>query len=528
MKAIFTGILLLAISISVYAQPESKIDILNYSFNLQLSDASDTIIGKAAIKVRFLTNTDQLELDLTSLAKGKGMIVTAVTRDLNQLSFVHENDKLVISVNQKASDTTSLVIYYKGIPADGLIIAKNKYGHRTFFADNWPNRGHNWIPCNDVPGDKAPVEFIITAPQHYQVVANGVQVEETNLDNNLRLTHWKEDVPLATKIMVIGVADFAVNLAGTVNCVPVFSWVYPEDRVKGFYDYALTVDILSYFMKNVGPYGYKKLANVQSKTTYGGLENANTIFYHENSITGDRKNESLLAHEVAHQWFGDMVTEKKFAHVWLSEGFATYFTILYFENKYGKDTAAQMRKKDRQEVIAFSKTDNAPVVNDEVTNYMDLLSPNSYQKGGWVLHMLRHELGDSVFWKGIREYYSTYTGRNADTGDLQKIFEKVSGKKLETFFRQWLYTPGQPKLNITWKTDKNKKLFITVKQEQVVSFVFPLELKITGTSGKTRLEKLTINKKEETFILNSPETISSVVADPGVNLLCEEKVTRIN
>jgi len=528
MKTFFVWVLLVAINVSVFAQPDSKIDVLNYSFSLQLSDASDTIVGKASIKIRFLTNTDQLKLDLTSTEKGKGMIVTAVTRDLNQLSFVHENDKLAIPLNQNSGDTTSLVIYYKGIPADGLIIAKNKYGHRTFFADNWPNRGHNWIPCNDVPGDKAPVEFIVTAPQHYQVVANGLQVEETNLDNNLRLTHWKEEVPLATKIMVIGVADFAVNLAGTVNCVPVYSWVYPEDRVKGFYDYALTVDILSYFMKSVGPYGYKKLANVQSKTTYGGLENANTIFYHENSITGDRKKEDLLAHEVAHQWFGDMATEKKFAHIWLSEGFATYFTILYFENKYGKDSAAQMRIKDRQEIIAFSKTDNNPVVNESVTDYMDLLTVNSYQKGGWVLHMLRHELGDSAFWKGIREYYATYAGRNADTEDLRKILEKVSGKKLETFFRQWLYTPGQPKLNITWRTDKNKKLFVTVKQEQVVSFVFPLELKITGASGKPRFEKLTINKKEETFVLNNPEPVSTVLADPDANLLCEQKTTHIN
>ena len=184
MKTFFVWVLLVAINVSVFAQPDSKIDVLNYSFSLQLSDASDTIVGKASIKIRFLTNTDQLKLDLTSTEKGKGMIVTAVTRDLNQLSFVHENDKLAIPLNQNSGDTTSLVIYYKGIPADGLIIAKNKYGHRTFFADNWPNRGHNWIPCNDVPGDKAPVEFIVTAPQHYQVVANGLQVEETNLGSN--------------------------------------------------------------------------------------------------------------------------------------------------------------------------------------------------------------------------------------------------------------------------------------------------------------------------------------------------------
>ncbi|MES1222705.1 MAG: M1 family peptidase, partial [Bacteroidota bacterium] len=99
-----------------------------------------------------------------------------------------------------------------------------------FFADNWPNRGHNWIPCHDDPADKASVEFIVIAPQHYQVVANGIQVEETNINATQKLTHWKEDVPVSTKVMVIGAADFAVNLSGFVNCIPVYSWVYPEER----------------------------------------------------------------------------------------------------------------------------------------------------------------------------------------------------------------------------------------------------------------------------------------------------------
>ena len=164
--------------------------------------------------------------------------------------------------------------------------------------------------------------------------------------------------------MVIGVADFAVNLSGVVdNCIPVYSWVYPEDRDKGFYDFALTAEMLSYFIKNVGPYGYKKLANVQSKTMFGGLENANAIFYNENYVTGTRNYEETFAHEIAHQWFGNMATEKSFAHLWLSEGFATYMTILYFENKYGTDTAINMLKEDRSQVIAFSKESNKAIVD---------------------------------------------------------------------------------------------------------------------------------------------------------------------
>ena len=392
-----------------------------------------------------------------------------------------------------------------------------QYGHRTFFGDNWPNRGHNWLPCVDDPADKASVEFIVTAPQHYQVVANGILVEETNLTNDKKLTHWKEDVPVATKVMVIGVADFAVNLAGTIdNCIPVYSWVYPEDRDKGFYDYAQALEILPFFIKNVGPYGYKKLANVQSKTTFGGLENANTIFYHENSIDGTRKSETLLSHEIAHQWFGNMATEKSFAHLWLSEGFATYLTVLYMEKKHGADTARKMLEEDRLQVIDFVKTSDRSIV-DETKDYMELLNVNSYQKAGWVLHMLRRQLGDSIFWKSIRSYYATYAGKNADTKDLQLIFEKTSGKNLSQFFQQWLYSPGIPKLEVSWSfLPAEKKVSLTIKQLQKTPFSFPLEVQL---KNNTEIKTVNISKQEETFVIPVKEKPAKLILDPNTSLL---------
>ncbi|HRX94988.1 MAG TPA: M1 family metallopeptidase, partial [Chitinophagaceae bacterium] len=345
---------------------QSNIDVLHYKFNVELNDNNDTIYGLAEIKVRFPETSKSLTLDLKkNNTSGKGMILENVSgpgvRGNN-----NDDETFTIFFTQpfKENDTATFIIKYKGIPSDGLIISKNKYDHRTFFADNWPNRGHNWLPCHEDPADKATVEFIVTAPQHYQVVSNGIQVEETNLASDKKLTHWKEDVPISTKVMVIGVADFAVNLSGTINnCVPVYSYVYPEDRDKGFYDYAQAAEILPWFIQNVGPYAYKKLANVQSKTIFGGLENANTIFYSEGSVSGTRRSEGLLTHEIAHQWFGNYATEKSFAHLWLSEGFATYMTILYMDNKYGEDTAIAMLKEDREQAIRFGKRNPLPVVN---------------------------------------------------------------------------------------------------------------------------------------------------------------------
>ena len=380
----------------------------------------------------------------------------------------------------------------------------------------------------DDPADKASVEFLVTAPSHYQVVSNGELVEETNLPNNKKLTHYKEDMPLPTKIMVIGVADFAVEKVGTPNCIPVTSWVFPENKKEGFYDYAIAKDILSFFIDYIGPYPFKKLANVQSKTIFGGMENAGAIFYSENSITGNRQNESLMAHEITHQWFGDMATEKSFAHLWLSEGFATYLAHLYEESKYGTERFIRDMKSERDEIIDFVKTSRKPVV-DSVSPYMQLLNTNSYQKGSWVLHMLRRELGDSVFRKSIRLYYSTYAGKNADTKDLQKVIENVSGKNLEQFFTQWLYTPENLQLDIKWKYNKaEKNVSVAVKQLQSVNFQFPLEFLIQDNivSIPKRMTK-TISKNIETFTFRVQSKPIKFEIDPMVSLLFEGKVTEL-
>src|SRR5450432_728238 len=502
----------------------AAIDILHYDFNLQLNDENDIIKAQATILVKFIRDTTSVDLDLVKKNNtGKGMMVTAVMQNNNSVGFLQDDEILHINTMAKAGDTISYTISYEGIPADGLIIDKNKYGHRTFFGDNWPNRAHNWLPCIDDPSDKGSVDFIITAPEHYQVISNGLQTEENNLADHLKQTHWKETVNLPNKVMVIGVADFAVNYAADVECIPVYSWVYPEDKDKGFYDYALAKDILPFFIKNVGAYAYKKLANVQSKTQFGGMENASAIFYYENSVQGDRKVEALLTHEIAHQWFGNSATEKSWQHIWLSEGFATYMTHLYLENKYGPDTLQQRMREDRTRVIAFSKQRHTPVVDASVTsNFKILLNANSYQKGGWILHMLRRKLGDNLFWKGIKNYYAQYAGKNATTDDFRKAMETATGKDLQTFFKQWLYTPGQPALNISWKYDSVKKLIvITTEQTQTTLFQFPLQIAVQSANGK---KNYTVDIKEKITIINFPAATkpTDIITDPNTNLLFEE------
>lgn len=505
-------------------------DVLHYQLDIEVNDLNDTIVCKSIILFVMSENATGIKLDLGSLNKSTGLgmkieklnlMKAGSTPDYRLPEYLHQSDIVDINHPLSKGDTAVLSIQYRGIPADGLIISKNKYGHRTIFADNWPDRGHQWMACHDDPADKASVEFAITAPLHYQVVANGIQTDEVNLEDNKKLTRWKEDIPLSTKVMVIGIADFSVNLAGFVDCIPVYNWVYPGDRGKEFFDYSKAKDILPFYINHVGPYAYKKLANVESTTRFGGLENANTIFYTERSKKGDdSSNETLIAHEVAHQWFGDMATEKSFAHLWLSEGFATYFAILYMEDKYGKERAQAILKADRDKIIAYTQDHPGPVVDTTARDFMKLLNPNNYEKGGWVLHMLRCELGDAVFMKAIKKYYARYAGLTADTEDLERVFESVSGKNLSVFFKQWLYTSGNPGLTITWKKDpKAHKVDVRITQAQKQVFNFPLELALHIASHKILKQTVQINQRETSYTFKTDGNPVELMADPDVHLL---------
>ncbi|MFN8290029.1 MAG: M1 family aminopeptidase [Chitinophagaceae bacterium] len=519
----FTGLFIFSLPLLVTAQ--QSIDVQHYKFSVKVTDNNDTLYGEAIITAYAPRGTSSLSLDLAGDMnnKQKGMNVTGVflltAGKPEPVSFTHVHDRLVIDTKSRSAgnDTITALVKYKGIPADGLIISKNKFGKRTFFADNWPNRAHYWLPCVDNPADKASVEFVVLAPAHYQVVANGILAEETDMPGDIKLTHWKEEIPLPTKVMVIGVAQFAVSNAGDINCIPVSSWVFPENRNEGFYDYAMAKDVLAWHIGYIGPYAYKKLANVQSKTIFGGMENASAIFYYEGSVTGKRTEEELFSHEIVHQWFGNMATEKSFAHLWLSEGFATYLTHVYMEARYGTEKLEQDMGAERATVLDFVKSNRRPVV-DTTHDYMKLLNANSYQKGSWVLHMLRRQLGDSVFHKSIRDYYAAFAGKNADTKDLQKVFEKNAGKDLEQFFRQWLYTPENPELKISWQyLPAEKTVAVTVEQLQNTVFSFPLELATRSASARTHM--IQVKERKETFKIPAGEKPLDLIPDPHVSLL---------
>ena len=218
------------------------IDALNYAFALTLSDETDMISGEATIDLRFLeAGIDEVRLDLIELkADGNGMRVLAVTGADGALEFEHRDDALFIALDPtEAGERRQVIVRYEGVPATGLIIGPNKHGDRTFFSDNWPNKARNWLPTIDHPYDKATSELIVTAPTHYQVISNGLLIEESDLLDGTRRSHWKQSVPIATWLYALGVARFAVQTVDYYNGVPIQTWVYPQDRDAGFHDFAV-------------------------------------------------------------------------------------------------------------------------------------------------------------------------------------------------------------------------------------------------------------------------------------------------
>jgi aminopeptidase N len=525
---------------SLHADPylRQPIDVEHYRFALTLSDSTDRIDGDATIRIRALrAPLDSIWLDLAGLTAaraGRGMRVSAVSRNDAPLSFRHTDDRLIITLDRALTtgEIIELRVRYSGIPADGLQIKPTPLGDRAFFSDNWPDKGHHWLPLIDHIADKATMEMSVTAPSHYQVISNGRRIEESDAPDGMRRTIWRESVPIAPWLYALGAAEFAVQHVADYAGVPIETWVFAKQRDAGFHDFAVpSRDALAFYSEFVGPYSYEKLANVQSNSVSGGMEAASAIFYSAGSVAGTRplRWRNVVIHEIAHQWFGDAVTETDWNDVWLSEGFATYFTLLFIEHAYGRDEFVAGLRASRKTVIDFdAKTPDYPVIHRNLTDMAQVTSAMTYQKGSWALHMLRSEIGDDRFWAGIRDYYARHRDRNATTADFRAAMERAAGRDLGAFFQQWLVRGGVPKVTGTWHWDATaKQVIVDLRQEQAGDvFVFPIDIGVTTPDGVVRIERADFTSRTAQFRFAATVAPRSLELDPNVRLLVNATLVR--
>ncbi|NIN71270.1 MAG: hypothetical protein GTO46_04895 [Gemmatimonadetes bacterium] len=502
--------------------PESTIDVLGYRVAVDVGPDADEF--RASAEIRFLVTVEGAEWVGFDLV---GLTVDSVAVDGTRAGHELTGERLLVELGRSAGvgDTVVVQVYYGGAPEDGLIFSDNHNGRPTVFADNWPDRARYWFPGVDHPSDKATVEFRVRAPRDWRVVAVGELREVIDTEDGTRLWIWATDRPIPVYTMVLGAGELVERELGTSGCdvetspcVHVTQWTYPEDEEHLLRLFRRAPEMVAFFDSLIGPFPYEKLALVQSSTRFGGMENSSAIFLTER-VGRMQSADGLLAHEIAHQWFGDAVTEREWPHVWLSEGFATYFSSVFFELVDGADVGAASRARSESSYLRSDYVAR-PVIDVEPENLFRVLNGNSYQKGAWVLHMLRSSLGDETFFAGIRRYYSDHLHGTALSADFQKIMEETSGEDLGWFFEQWLYRPGYPEVEVAHYWDPGERvLHVYVRQIQPWgAFRFPLDLQVEG-DGYSLRRTFEVRDPASAFEWELPGAPQRVAADPDNEIL---------
>jgi len=513
-------------------RPEQN--ILHYDFHITIPDTGTAFHARARVHFRPMVPDGKLVLDLTdSLAV---TAVTAVTTGATGASagravrFTHAGDRLIVDRWGAVGDSLVVEIAYGGHAPDALAISDNPYGARAAFADDWPNRAHNWLPVEDHPGDKATVAWTIDVPAGWSAVANGRFVDTLRLASGRSRWRYDESRRVPAYTFVIGAGRMAVTPLVTAGGVRQGVWTFPEDSAFAVDGPFRRVDaIVDSLASYIGPFPYEKLAHVESSTRFGGMENSSAIFYAQRGYGSRRMGEGVVVHETAHQWFGDAVTEADWHHLWLSEGFATYFAALFYE--LAGDTATfRQRMADAKAAYLRSEVVERPVLDFPVTDYMALLNANNYQKGGWILHMLRGIVGDDAFRRGVRDYYATYRDSTALSSDLQAVMERASGEDLGWFFTQWLTQPGYPRLlvTVTRPTGSQEQATVTLRQTQPDAwgtFRIPVRVDVvdtrTGERGTVTVE-MTARTAEARLVI--PAGADRIEVDPAGSVLLRAAV----
>jgi aminopeptidase N len=505
------------------------------SFNEQLSEISSART-EIDLEVR-AANLSQIDLDFGE------MPIDSVSVAGSPALFSRTAEQLNVMLARSASrgDKLKVTVSYHGRPKDGLIFARDRDGKSSATGDNWPNRVHQWIPCLDHPSAKATVSFTVAAPSREVVVANGRFLTMTK---SAATTIWKfaEAKPIPAYCMIVAAGE-GTKLDATESTVTPLSYYVPQkDRAYAPKGFSAGGPAVAFFSQTIAPYPYEKLALIVAATRFGGMENSSAIVF-SNTLFDLRSNEkmsahfgiperieSVVAHEIAHQWFGDSVTESTWADLWLSEGFATYFAGLFIEKYDGQDAFREYMHGAAERYFTYEKQRKAPIHDTETQDLMKLLNENNYEKAAWVLHMLRTRLGDQAFFRGLRAYYNAHRDANATTEDLRKALENSSGRNLREFFLRWVYGSGHPIYRATWswaqRSSKGGTLIIRLEETQASApFLMPVPVEIVSENGVSRqlvnpAGKLTVAR----FTLKQRPT--NLRLDPDETILKEATVDR--
>ncbi len=490
-------------------------DVQHYTIKTTFDSQKKTVFGDTTITLKPLTNNlKSVELDAANL-----LFTTVKLTNSQNLNYRTLDEKVVVELdrNYSADEQISIQFIYSAKPKKGVyFVDEGKHKGNIHSSQIWtqgePEEARYWFPSYDFPDDKATSEQYITAQKDETVISNGELIKKIeNLDTTVTW-HFKTNYVHSTYLTSFVIGKYE-KFEDKYRDVPLGFYLYPSETKIFEKAFSNTKSIFKTFettLQTDFPFN-KYDQTIVAEFKFGGMENltattlSDTEVYFAEFDFGKESVIDLISHELSHSWFGNLVTCKNWAELWLNEGFATFMESAYREKAFGRENYLQKIREDSRSYFGFeaSNKNKRGLYNLNAKPDDSIFDEITYQKGGVVLHTLRSEVGDEVFWKAVKIYLDRHKFSNVETKDLQKVFEEVSGRNLSWFFKQWVYGIGYPTLDIkqTYQQTSNiLKFKVTQKQTFSTIFRLPIEIKITTANG-IKYEKLEINKKVEDFVI---------------------------
>lgn len=506
-----------------YISPNQyKIDILNYDLFIDLN------IEEKSFSSEFTVTGIILDETLTSIDLNfyDNLEISELRLNNKNQEFIHKGFLLSVKIDETITDTFYLNIRYSGKPKSfgpyGLVFGEVN-NQSLIYSLNQPNYASAWFPCNDIPSDKAMLDIRIRNTKENISISNGKLISDEE-DETHKIYNWKTFYPISTYLIAIYSAPYEYFNDDVIlqdDTLSVEYYVMPEHLENAKNDFAVHNDMIRHFSVTFGEYPFlkEKYGVAEFLWNFGAMEHQTITGIGYNFVSGNNFFTDIYSHELAHQWWGNAVGPKSWDDIWLNEGFATYSEALYNEFTYGKDALRSFMLSKYND--SFYGKLYAPD---------DLFSTTVYDKGAWVLHMLRFELGDSTFYEILRTYFNKFKYSSASTYDFKEVCESVSHKDLTKFFEQWVFE-GEDQIEIEYSyivSEYNNTFILSINFNQLQTnyyeFHFPLEFKIIFEDGSTEIVKYYIKNRNDKLDFEFLKKPVEIIPDPFNWLLASFRI----
>ena len=528
-----------------YSWPRSHdYDVQHYRIELSFDWAKQSVSGETTIQFQpFANDLKEVEIDA-----GDMTIKSIRLAGGGSLKYRYEDqEKLYVALDRAyaAGHDVTIAISYEATPKEGLTFILPSEADPTRPHQIWSQgearTNHYWFPCYDYPNDKATSELIATVDQKYRVISNGALLSTTRNGPN-STWHWKMDRPFSSYLISIIVGQYE-EVKDEYKGKPVISYVYPGQTEDARVSFGKLARMVAFYSEKIGyDYPYAKYAQTMVRDFGGAMENITATTMTDNALHDKRaaldvSSDDIVSHELAHQWFGDLLTCRHWGEIWLNESFATFFQALWNEHDKGRDYFLYEMYGNQQAYFqAWAQGNRRPIVTLRYSDPDALFDTYAYPRGGAVLSMVRFVLGDEMFWKAIRHYVKKYEWQNVETADLNTAIEEATGQNLEWFFDEWVYRMGHPEFEITSIYDGAKSLRLNVKQTQKPDdkrpwfpspdfFTMPVDIAVTTAAGE-KIHRVWIDKREKEFTFDVDSKPLIVNFDRGNYIIKQVKFNR--